>query len=62
MGSRLRPFRYPKELLPITYEKLKRPYDGLRPRVVSEFALETFIRVAPENTSQNVSAPPRVNS
>ena len=42
MGSRLRPFRYPKELLPITYEALHQPFRGIRPRVVSEFALETF--------------------
>jgi glucose-1-phosphate thymidylyltransferase len=43
-GTRLAPFRYPKELLPIAYQTPPPGADGLRPRIVAEFALEAFTR------------------
>lgn len=38
-GLRLKPFRYPKELLPVTYELSSHSENELRPRAVMEFAL-----------------------
>lgn len=42
IGTRLAPFRYPKELLPILYETRPGPTEERRPRVISEFSLESF--------------------
>jgi glucose-1-phosphate thymidylyltransferase len=42
-GSRLLPFRYPKELLPVAFEPRRDPPGGLQPRVVSECAIEAFV-------------------
>ncbi len=44
VGSRLAPFRYPKELLPIAYQQSGPRSNGLRPRVIAEFALEAFVQ------------------
>lgn len=44
MGRRLAPFRYPKELLPIAYEKVPGSDGDLRPRVISEYAIEALVR------------------
>lgn len=42
-GSRLRPFRYPKELLPLGYASSALPGgDGLRIKVVCEYALDNL--------------------
>lgn len=41
LGTRLRPSRYPKELLPVVYE-CSDDVEGVRPRAVSEFALRSF--------------------
>jgi glucose-1-phosphate thymidylyltransferase len=42
-GSRLRPFRYPKELLPIAYEP-DVAGSAVRPRAVIEFSLSAMVR------------------
>jgi glucose-1-phosphate thymidylyltransferase len=44
VGSRLAPFRYPKELLPIAYQESGSASNGLRPRVIAEFAIEAFVQ------------------
>lgn len=44
MGQRLAPFRYPKELLPIAYEKVPGSPGDIRPRVVGEFAIEALVK------------------
>lgn len=43
-GRRLAPFRYPKELLPIAYEKIPGSSVGIRPRVVGELSIEALVR------------------
>jgi len=41
-GRRLAPFRYPKELLPIVFDRLEDDPEAVRPRAVSEYALQAF--------------------
>jgi glucose-1-phosphate thymidylyltransferase len=41
-GTRLRPFQYPKELLPVVYESVGSSGDALRPRAVSELSIMAF--------------------
>ena len=48
-GTRLAPFRYPTELLPVAYEASPggtggEGANGIKPRVVAEFALSAFAR------------------
>lgn len=42
-GSRLAPFRYPKELLPVVYDGFPDEINCYRPKVVAEYALEAFL-------------------
>jgi glucose-1-phosphate thymidylyltransferase len=55
-GSRLRPFRYPKELLPLGYEPSTLPGgDGLRIKVVCEYALDSLVEAGVEQAYVVVS-------
>jgi glucose-1-phosphate thymidylyltransferase len=48
-GSRLRPFRYPKELLPLGYAASALPGgEGLRIKVVCEYALDNLVEAGVE--------------
>lgn len=42
LGTRLKPFRYPKELLPVVYQP-RGDGRGLQPRAVGELALEAMV-------------------
>lgn len=53
-GVRLRPFRYPKELLPVALEPAE---DGVRPVLAVEFALRALARAGVRRTLVVVSDP-----
>ncbi|MFL6130182.1 MAG: sugar phosphate nucleotidyltransferase [Mycobacteriales bacterium] len=44
LASRLRPFRYPKELLPVAYEVEGEDAGALRPRAVVEYSVAALVR------------------